>query len=643
MTRGRLVPWLAALLLAAACGSRQAAAPASPQPPASAEPAGYQGPRIVLESPSRGLRLAEGGTDPWPVTVRGRACDEAHALTHLRVAGQEVALAGPGPCHAFEVAVASARGLTLVEGEAENDVGQRARLAQAILRSPTWFAPEGPEAVAPGALLVQLGPGFLDDGDRATADDLATLAERALQALDLDAAAGPLRFAEPDPDGDGRLGLHRYRCLLYTTTNRVTGFEAWKSGPLTRGGVAVERLALADGGLEARLSVRDLRVPFSVTGSLDSGCLGQVQETVSGEVRAAALTLAAGAQVGLGPSGPEVGFAAAEASLTGLEVAIDLGPLDFVGLGRAIGDAIEARIRGPAQAAMAAAATSLVREELAAALAAVAARSAAVRLPPQAGGGELRLDARLEVVDFTPQRAVLASGMAIGATAPLHGGAGPPGALRLGGALPDASGLAAADLALGLSDDALQQLLHAAWQAGAFDQAGLALPPSAGLPGGRLTLAPALPPVLVPRPDGSPWVDLCLGDVAFELRLPAPVGEAIARGWLSAVLPVERLEVGPEGLRLLFGAEVQVRVQVDEVNWGERPASRALTEELLQRGLAALLPAQLGQALGPFPLPQLELGALDPAFAGLALRLGSPQLSRLGRHQLLSGSLEPAP
>lgn len=644
MSRARTRPALG-LLLGVALGCARGE-PAVSAPAPAVEPPGYQGPRILLESPARGALLAEGGADPSTVTLRGRACDEAHAVVRLRVAGQELPLTGAGPCHPFELPVPAVWGLNLVEGEVENAAGQRGALSQAFLRSPTWFPAEaGAGSLAESGLLVQIGPGFLDDGDRSTADDVATLVERALQALDLDAAAGPLRFAQPDPDGDGRLGFHRYDCLLYTTTQRVTGFEAWKSGPVTHAGVAVERLALVEGGVAARLAVRGLRVPFSVTGSLDSGCLGAVQDTVSGEALADALVLEVEAQVRIGPAGqPEVAFASAAASLAGLRLALDLGPLDFVGLGSAIGDAVAAEVRGPAQEAMASAASGLLRDRLGVALGAIAARSAAFTLPPEAGGGELLLTSTLDAIDFTPMRGLLASSVGLRAVAPVPGHAGGRfGAMQLGGPIPDTSGLAASALALGVKDDVLNQLLHAAWQAGALDQPDLPLPAAAGLAGGHLSLAPALPPVLMPRPDGAPWVDLALGDVAFVLRLPAPAGTVEARGFLSAVLPVERLEVGPDGLRILFGPGPRVRVEVAEVNWGHAPTSRALAQELLERAGAELLPQLLGPALGPFPLPQLDLAALDPAFAGLALRLSTPQLARLGRYQLAEGELVAAP
>jgi hypothetical protein len=609
---------------------------------ASSEPAGYQGPRLTIDSPARGAMLAEGTSDPSPVTVRGQACDEAHAVKNVKVAGQDVAVTGPGPCHPFELRVQSPWGLTVVDGTVVNDAGQAGALAHAFLRSPGWFPAAGAEAMASQGAVVQIGPALLDDGDRATPNDAATLLERALQALDLDAAAGPLRFAQPDANGDGRLDVRSYDCLLYTRRNFATGYEAWKSGPVTRGAIAVERLALVDGGLTARLVVHDLRVPFSVTGNLDSGCLGEVPLTVSGDARADALLLEAQVQVGLGAGGaPEVTIVASTASLVGLTLAIDLGALDFVGLGSAIGDAIAAQVRGPAQQAMASALASLLQDRLGHALALVAGLSGSLGLP---GGAAVLFTSRLDAVDFSPVRGLLTSAVQAQAVTPLPGRASTHGAPMRGGALPDLGALAGSALAVGAQDDLLNQVLFAAWQAGALDQAGLPLPVGSGFAGGKVSLFPQLPPVLIPRA-GATGVDLGMGDVAFVLTLSggATGGTLETRGYLSAVVPVDRLEAGPAGLTVVFGGAPDVRLQVDSVNWGSLPATRALTQETLQRLLAAELPPLLGQAVPPIPLPALGLAALDPALAGVTLRISAPLASRLGDYELLSGDLAGSP
>jgi len=631
-----------------ACGRRPGAAggPLPVAPPTVVEPAGYQGPTLALEAPARGAMLSEGGADPWPVTVRGQACDPVHALVALRIGGVELPLAGTGPCFAFEATVQSRLGLTVVTGEARNDAGQVGTLAQAMLRSPSWFpAGAGPGSAASGALAIQIGPAFLDDGDRSTPDELASLLERALAALDLDAAVGPLRFADPDADGDGHLDTVRHDCGLFRVTNKRTGFELWKSGPASVAGVRVDRLALAAGGIEARATAQGLVLPFSVTANLDGVCVPAVQDTVSGVARVDALTVEGRADVGLDGAGrPSVVFADLTATLTGLAIDIDLGPLDFVGLGSAIGDALAAQVRGRAQAAIQAALRGQLETRLGQALAALAAFRREVALPPELGGGRLLLEGGLDAADFTAARGVLSGSLRIAAASPAPGHPALFGALRLGGDLPDASGLSASALAVGLKDDVLNQLLQAAWQAGAFDVAALDLPAGSGdLAGSRLALVPRLPPVLVPRAGGAPWMDLAVGDLAFAIAVPSAGGDAVAHGFLSALLPVERLEAGSGGLSVVFGAVPEVHVEVSDVNWDRPPLARAELQRLLERAAGSLLPGLLAGALRPLPIPALDLASLDPSFAGLTLQLGMPQLYRLGRYQFLSGDLAAVP
>ena len=94
---------------------------------------------------------------------------------------------------------------------------------------------------------------------------------------------------------------------------------------------------------------------------------------------------------------------------------------------------------------------------------------------------------------------------------------------------------------------------------------------------------------------------------------------------------------------LRMAHEGEVRVEVDEVNWGHPPDSRALAREILERAGAALLPDLLGRALRPFPLPAVDLGSVDPAFAGVRLRIVSPQAAHLMRYQFLAGDLAAGP
>lgn len=627
------------LALAAGCGGSPARSGAAAEPP------GYLGPEIALADPPRGAVLVADG--PAAVPVAGQACDRAHALAELRVDGQPLPVAAAGSCVPFSLQHPARLGLNVVHAEAANDAGQLGTLAQSFLWSPDYFGAAGAgDSMAESGVVIQLGPSFLDDGDRSTLNDVASVAQRELGKMDLDAAVGPVRLAQPDADGDGAIDTTRYGCVLYSQLNERTGFEARKAGPFTHGGVTVDRLQLAQGGVALRVTVARPRLPLAVTGYLDSGCLGVARLTVTGDASAAALVLEGQASVGLDAAGrPAVSFPAFAATLVDVGLDIDLGTLaNWTGLGSAIGDAIAARFRDQVQAALRGAVQGELAAQLSGALAALAAFQASIALPAEVGGAELDVASALDALDFDAQRAVIGVAVQVVPRAPRpeHQAASPLGAMRMGGARPDATGLAASAIAVGVKDDLLNQLLHAAWLAGAFDRDLSAL--AAGyLPGARLALLAGLPPVLMPQEGAGPGLDLGWGDVAFELALPAPQGTARARGYLSAVLPIDRLDAGPAGIEIAFAPAAQAWVQVTDVTWGPGPVARESITAILEGAMRNLLPQALAQALRPLPLPRLDLRVLDPGLPALSLSLGAPRMARLGRYEFLAGSVDEAP
>jgi hypothetical protein len=631
----------------ASAGGASASARLHLTPPV--EPADYLGPILTLEDPAPGAMLQIAGEGPVQVPVRGRVCDAVHALASLQIGGTSLA-PGPGaPCQPFQAQVSSRWGLTVVDGQAENSAGEVGVLAQAFLRSPAWYGTADGDAAsrAPGGLLLQVGQALVDDGDRATADDLATIAQRALASLDIDAAVGGQRFAQPDANGDGQVDTVSYGCLLYTASHKATGFAAWKSGPLTSGGITVDRLQLEDGGLSARLTLHALAVPLSVTGYLDSGCLGGAQMTVDGEARAD-IALAGRADVSLDAQGrPQVRFQSLTATLSNLDLAISLGALvDWTGLGNAIGDAIAARVQGPIQDAIASAARRALEERLGAVLGALGSFQLPVDLPAVLGGARLWVEAGVDRLDFRAQQAVIGAFVQVRPAAESPGHAGARGAMRMGGAAPDPSALGGAALALAVQDDALNQFLNAAWRAGAFDLQDLSgILPLNGPFDVKLALTSSLPPVLMPRPADAAAVDLGWGGVGFDLQLSSVTDAARVKGVLSMVLTLEGFEVAADGrsARPVFGAAPEVHVQVDDVNWGHLPTSRASAQAMMESLLRNAVTELLGRAVASFPLPVLDLRSLDPSLPPLRLALEDPRMVRLGRYQAIAGAVTTAP
>jgi len=541
-----------------------------------------------------------------------------------------------------------------VRGEVVNAAGQRGTLAQAVLAAPGWFDADGPGAAAPSGLVLRLGQELLDDGDRTTANDVATLVQSVLAAQDLDAAVGAQRLASPDANGDGSVDTKRYSCALYTVTNRRTGYAAWKDGPLTHRGITIESLALEEGGLAARIVVAGLRVPFGVTGYVDSGCLGDAQETVHGDVTVGAVVVDAHAAVAQGAAGPVLAVTSTSASLQNLDIDIALGRLvDWTGLGSVIGDGVESVVRGPIQAAIRDGLRGALEERLARLLPALGAIGGELALPEALGGGALALETGLDLADFTAERALVGLRVRVrpaeGATL-VH--EAPRGAMRLGGGLPGGpageGALAGAALAIGLGDDAVNQLLFAAWQAGAFDRKALAI--DAAIEGSEglaavVDLTASLPPVLMPRRGGAPGVDVGWGDLGFDVELQGPRGSARVKGWISTVIGLDALGVNPiDGtFRPTFPGAPEVAVQVTSVDWDDLPASRSLTEGLVGGILRSKLAELLGEALGSTPLPVIDLGALDPSLPAVRIALSGPRDLRLGRYALVAGGVAAVP
>jgi hypothetical protein len=211
--------------------------------------------------------------------------------------------------------------------------------------------------------------------------------------------------------------------------------------------------------------------------------------------------------------------------------------------------------------------------------------------------------------------------------------------------VPDPAALEADPVALAVSDDVLNQILHAAWLAGAFDVEDLAaiVPLGDALPGARVALSSGLPPVVIPRRGDSPGVDIGWGELAFDLAFAGPSGAATVRGVLSLVVGLERLEADASGgLRPVFAPGAEVAVQVTHVDWDHLPTTRRLTEGLVAALVRNALPDLLGR-VASIPLPALDLGALDPGLGPITLALDAPRVDRLGRYTVLAGGVASGP
>jgi hypothetical protein len=658
-------PWIALLagiaLVGNGCGGKEQPAsvtpPAQPagEPPAAVEPATYMGPEIRLDAPSRGAMLVEGGQEPVVVELSGEVCDSVHAVAELSSPSAVLSLATSGSCRGFQGQQVSRWGLNVVLGQATNDAGELGYLVQSFVRSASWFSNDlgDPAASAESGVLLQLDPSVVDDGDRSTLDDVASIAQAALASLDVDELVGSARVASPDANGDGHLDPTSHDCLFWTQHNRATGFEAWKSGPVTRGAITVDTLALGEGDLSVRVTVWNPSVPFAVTGNFDAGCVGDVQDSANGVARADSLSLAGRAVVNLDAQGrPRIAIAGVSTSLAGLHVDLSLGKLiDWTTLGKLVGEAIAAQVQGPIQDSIRQTVQSALDDQLSGILASLLELRASVTLPPELGGTELLVAAAIDHLSFTPERAVIGSAIQVrpAEVRPEHAAAAAQhGAMMMGGSRPDPTALPGSPAVLGVKDDVLNQFLHAAWLGGAFDvedvSVVLGLPDAAGL---KLGIHPTLPPLLMPRPADATAVDLGWGDIGFDATLSSSDASASAHvsGFASVVVALERLQVDPGGgtFSPVFAPDPEVHLQLTEVNWDRLPTTRTLATDMGESLLRGALPQLLAHAIRSFPLPRLTLTTIDPSLPSVILSLEDASIERVDRYQLVGGQVVARP
>jgi hypothetical protein len=267
---------------------------------------------------------------------------------------------------------------------------------------------------------------------------------------------------------------------------------------------------------------------------------------------------------------------------------------------------------------------------------------------PGARGGALEVASGLDLLDVTAERALLGVRVRVRPAAIVPRLAGARGAMRLGGALPDAAGLAGEALAVAIEDDVVNQVLHAAWLAGAFDRAGLVFTGGvAGATGTRvvLDLEAGLPPVVMPRRGGSTGVDVGWGELGFQVTLEGPGGLAHASGVAAVVVGLDGLGASPDTgtFRPVLSGAPEVAVQVTSVDWDHLPTTRRLTEGLLEGLLRSALSDLLEDAVGALPLPVIDLGRLDPDLPPIRITLDRPRDLRLERYHVVAGAVVAVP
>ncbi len=245
------------------------------------------------------------------MAVSGEACHAAFPITSLVVNGTALPVSGDQLCEGFALDQLSLWGMSLLTASAENAVGNGASVVQSFLRSPSFFAKaleHDNDARVEHALLAQLNQEAIDDGDRQDVDDLATVAQMALES-----------GLDPFPAAGAWLGSVTTLCT----------YEVELDGAVTHGPSAVELTAI-QGGLGLAYVIPDILVPLHFTKqSTDFLCLA-LPATLMATAEMTALSLEGDVLIDLAADGSlSVVLYNADAQISDLDITLP-GVLGFL-------------------------------------------------------------------------------------------------------------------------------------------------------------------------------------------------------------------------------------------------------------------------------------------------------------------------
>jgi hypothetical protein len=614
-------------------------------------------PSLVMTSPARGSMLLTGY--PWThtITVAGIVSDGISEVVLAQVAG--VALEDGSRRIEFSLPFQSRNGISILEGRAEDACGNARLFSQAVFRGWQYYAaatsPQEESRVSE-SVVAYLGQDAIDEAERDDIDDLATIAETVLAAGGIDAGLPDVLTVKGDgPDADREIDTVCYDCVFWTECNKRTGYKVVKNGAFHSDPPAVEFITTRSGGLKMKAVLEHLFLPLWVFGNVNLYCAGEASAATFANIYASRFTAYADLDVSQSGGAPVVSICPDCVSVydEGLWVDAEWGVFDFAdALLDELINAIISAFKVPMRAAIAAE----IREQVPGAIARFLSnfRIAPELTLPAPIDLDLSINSGISSVSFTPQAGRLGLWSQIyPPTRSWRISSSSRGSIR---GLPSAPvfDAAAGDFGVAIQDDTLNQLLWATWYGGGLylDHGKIAelVGDAADLSGLDLAVEFKLPPVLM---QGTPagTIDVGLGDVRVDATVDLvevfggepSADAAVDIGVYFSSVASAALAVDPASneLQVVLDGDPEFSVQVIHVS---DAGYQAPLTELMRRIVLLLLPKLLDEAIGAFPIPKFELGAIHDSLAGSELQLLFPELTRTANgYTVLMGELGPPP
>jgi hypothetical protein len=557
--------------------------------------AAVSGPECALTvrflTPERGAALVAAGNLP----VTGQVVSPAAAVKLLTVNGTVVEVGAGG---SFSAMVGAWAGVNVLRAEVQDMLNRKASTTQAFLYAD-GFQPAG-SAASPSliddATRVWLRVDVFDDDDTSDLDDLATLAWRAMDNLDLDAyIPHPLVFGKEKPS----FGWCEWTIDLTQVRWDVTNVDLFPT----------------DGGLYLSATLTDL------SAYVDARAPQWFCPDAIGWIYADEVSIDVEMSVKVTGGKLAVGVKAVDVRVSGVTVDIQEGAASlFDWLVNWFSDSLSLKI--------AAAVEDWVGTSLAPMLNGVlnqfASYTASLDLPAVPGnppGKPVSLTVRAASTDFTWEGAVLVLDAGAGASSAVDHPS--PGSMLRGDCLgvdPGAFWLPRQDqVEAAMREDLANQALFALWRGGHLSVTVSVAELDTGMAGLTVSdvtaeLDPLQAPVVTScRTPG--WLEAQVGDLFVKANFSLGDKPAELEMYVSLRLDA-RAKVVPGQARNSLGVELgNVQELAIDVVHGE--GAGAGMEKLIENLVTAtvvdgLLKQQLGGALGAWPIPAVDLGQFVP-------------------------------
>ena len=561
------------------------------------------------------------------ITIRGKVSGPLSNLASVKVNGQKVS---PMPGGEFSQAVTSKWGVNIITVECADKNSKLDRRVQAYHWSSKYWPNTGGGAamkMARGAL-ARLYQKAIDDGNRTSVNDMASILEKVINALSFDKLIPSTLVS----------GSYKVPPFGPTISYSVTKNGTFKVNPFSL------TLKARDGGLRVTGKTSYLELPVKAKAGV----------TVSGTVKIYNLSMDGDINMSKKSGGAvQMSVPRLDMSYSSLKVEIGSGIIGSItssitsGIASLFKNTILNKMEEEVKTAIPGPVKSFVTGFQFA---------QSFTLPSVLGSKTLSIYTDLDTILFDGNGGSLGLNTAVYGTKGIA--SGKLGTIGTGAATFTAPGTNSAAMLIALRHDTLNQVLNATWYAGALKQDlstlvnGLLKSGSLPLPftvtGLKLEVDALLPPILMPGKGQSDF-ELQVGDL--KLKVEAKVKDSVgnpstikADVYVSAKTPGSITLSSSNVISLnlsttLSAYEVEINnlvVQGTGTNLGQ------LFVVLIKDMVKVLLP-QLGpQIIQSFPLPAIDLSSLGGSYGipkGIVLKINNGTLSQQGGFMVFSGEL----